>query len=128
MSLKSINRITYVLLLGLFAAVSMAKAAEQTIKLVERLDHHWQREFVSYPFTPEEGKCKLGSVQLSGPNGPLPVQLSNIKVWPDTDFVKSAGLSFVVDELAPLATNIYKVSYGTAEPRGQEQSPTLDIG
>jgi len=50
----------------------------------------------------EGGECRADSVALAGPQGPLPVQLSQIESWPGTEWVKSARLSFIAD-LAPLA-------------------------
>ena len=66
-----------------------------------------------------------GSVRLSGPQGAQPGQLADAVLWPGTDSVKSATLAFVVDELAPLATNIYAVTYGPAV--AAEPAPATDL-
>ncbi|MHB9131608.1 MAG: hypothetical protein ACYDBB_11040 [Armatimonadota bacterium] len=98
-------------------AMSGLQAAEYRIVLPEQLNHRWTRELVTYPFTAAQGACVAESVRLSGPQGALPVQLAEVEHWPGTAFVKSAKIAFVVDELAPLATNTYTVSYGpTALP------------
>lgn len=94
------------------------------ITLTDYLDHRWTREFVTYPFATERGQCVAESVTLNGPNGPQPVQLTNIVYWPDTRFVKTATLAFVVDELAPLTTHDYTVTYA---PQGAVKQPAGDL-
>ena len=91
--------------------LTVSRAAEYQIVLPEQLNHRWTHELVTYPFTAEQGACVAESLRLSGPNGPLPAQLSEMANWPGTHFVKSATLAFVVDELAPLSTHTYTVSY-----------------
>lgn len=90
-----------------------ARAADVSFTVVERLNRRWAHEWVAYPFRAEPGACVSQSVTLTGPTGPLPVQLANVECWPGTAFVKTAALTFVVDELTPLATNVYTATYGT---------------
>ena len=105
-------RFTMLLLLLLVGCAIFAPAAEQQIVLTERLNRTWIREPVSYPFTAAEGACITESVRLTGAQGPIPVQLTQIERWPDTQFVKSARVVFIVNELAPLTEHAYTVSYG----------------
>ncbi len=103
-------------------AHSPSLAAEQTITLQDHLSRNWQNQLLSYPFSAPEGACIPTSLQLTGPGtkGPLPVQLSDITYWPDNKTVKTATLWFITD-LAPLAKDIYKLSYSTTSI---QQSPS----
>jgi hypothetical protein len=101
-------------LLGL----SAAWAGEQTLVLREHLNLRWTRELVTYPFTPPKGACLDGTVTLTGPQGPQPVQLIQVEHWPGTQQVKSARIAFIAD-LEPLATNTYTVRYSATPPKGQ---------
>jgi hypothetical protein len=100
-----------VLLAGI---MGVAGAAEQKYLLTERLNRQWTRELVTYPLTADKGACVAESVRLTGPTGPLPVQLTQVERWPDTPFVKSAMVAFVVEDLAPLAEHTYTLTYGPA--------------
>ncbi len=107
--------ISALLLLFLCAAGHLQCApATQTIAVRELLNQSYANEWVSYPFTAPQGACLADSVQLTGPRGPVAVQLSAVEFWPGTRSVKSAQLSFLVDTLPPLATNSYTVTYGGA--------------
>ena len=77
-----------------------------------------------FQFAAKKGTCVPESVTLTGPQGPLPVQLSQVELWPATRWgelrskapsVKSARLSFVAD-LRPLATDTYTVRYASTPP------------
>ena len=117
---------TILLTTALLIACSMAGwSAQQQIVLTERLNARWAHELVTYPFTAEQGACVAESVRLSGPAGEVPVQLSNIETWPNSQFVKSATLAFVVDSLPPLATNSYQVSYGPVAVK--DAAPAADL-
>ena len=96
-------------------AVPLA-AEEQTIVLRDYLRQNWTNELVTYPFVAKEGTCREGSAMLTGPRGPVAVQLSDVECWPGTACVKSARLSFIAD-LAPLATNRYTLRCGDARRR-----------
>src|SRR3972149_5029747 len=91
--------------------VHLARAAEQRIVLRDYIQQEWKNELVTYPFSAPEGACHPDSVTLTGPKGPVPVQLSEIELWPGSQSVKSAKLSFIAN-LAPLATDTYTVTYG----------------
>jgi hypothetical protein len=99
------------LMTGFVLALS-AQAAEKTMILKDQLNRAWTNELVSYAFEAPKGACAAGSIALKGPNGPVPVQLSEVQAWPNTTFVKSARLSFVVPLLEPLASQSYAISYG----------------
>jgi len=97
-----------------FFAPLSAGAEEKKIILEEHLNRRWTHQLLTYPFEAGKGHCAPESVTLTGPNGPLAVQLSDVALWPGTQSVKSARLSFVVEELMPLATQTYTVTYGPA--------------
>ena len=109
-------------LLMAFAVVVLIPACcwggERQIVLRDYLNQQWTNELLSYPFSAAEGACDARSVTLTGPRGPVPVQLSEVELWPGTQSVKTAKLSFLAD-LAPLATDTYTVQEGnkpTAPP------------
>ena len=87
-----------------------AMAGEHRIVLKEHVHRQWTNELLSYPFEAPEGACHEGSLSLEGPEGPKPVQLSDVRYWPTTRAVKSATLWLVAD-LAPLSTDEYTVRY-----------------
>jgi hypothetical protein len=103
-----------------------AMAGEQRIVLQEHVGRQWTNELLSYPFEAPEGACGADSLSLQGPEGPIPVQLSNIEVWPATRTVKSATLWLVAD-LAPLATNAYAVRYQAGASRGPSAGGDLAV-
>lgn len=90
-----------------------AMAGEQKYELGEHLGKSWRQEVVSYEFAAKTGECVANSLQLQGPQGPVPVQLSEVELWPGTQFVKSGRVAFVVDELKPQSTATYTLSFGT---------------
>ncbi|MHB9023894.1 MAG: hypothetical protein ACYC7E_06910 [Armatimonadota bacterium] len=85
-------------------------AGEAKIILRDYLQQQWTNELLSYPISAPKGACDASSVTLTGPQGPLPVQLSEITYWPGTQSVKSAKLCFITS-LAPLAADTYTVRY-----------------
>ena len=93
----------------------------------EQLNVDRKHELVTYPFTAENGACVADSLRLSGPNGAVPVQLANIACWPETTFVKSATLAFVVDALAPRTTNTYQLTFGPAAVQDAVPVPDLTV-
>jgi hypothetical protein len=99
-------------LLALLLALG-AFAATQQFVVKELLNQRYANELVTYPFSAGKGACVADSLALSGPNGPQPVQLSDVELWPKTNCVKSGKVSFLVTALEPLATNTYTLSYGT---------------
>jgi len=115
---------TAVVLAGLVMAGALrpAAAGEHRIVLKDYVNRQWTNELLSYPFEAPQGTCHVDSVSLRGPDGPVPVQLSDVEYWPGSRTVKSARLWLVAD-LAPLAENVYTVHYGpeamrTAARRG----------
>lgn len=96
----------------------IAMSNEQRIVLRDYLKQQWTNELVTVPFSAKNGSCHEESVELNDPTGPLPVQLSEVKHWPGTKWVKSAKLSFIAD-LAPLAAETYTVRYGTKLVKAQ---------
>ena len=102
-----------------------AQAGEQRIVLGEYLNLQWTNQLLHYPFAAPRGQCPLDSVRLSGPLGqPVPVQLSDVELWPGTQTVKTAQLWFVTD-LAPLAKDAYTVTFG--DKPGAGASPGTDL-
>ena len=110
---------------ALFLGAFPVPGAETTIVLKEHLNRQWNGELLTYPLEFPEGQCVPDSVVLSGPNGQIPSQLSAVQLWPDTEFVKSAGLSFIVDELRPLTALTYKVTYGPEAVK--QETPNTDL-
>jgi hypothetical protein len=104
------------MLAGWLAALPSTSADEQRIVLREYVNRQWTDELIGYPFAAPEGTCEAGSIRLSGPDGPVAVQLTDAESWPGTTKVRSARLWLVAD-LAPLAENVYTVRYGPAAVR-----------
>ena len=69
--------------LAMTVVASNSLAAEQTIVLRDYIKQAWSNELLSYPFSAPKGACLPESVTLTGPQGPLPAQLSEIEFWPD---------------------------------------------
>ena len=107
-----------------FGLSGLVSAGERRIPLREHLDKTWPNELVTFPFTAGKGECHPASVTLTGPKGPMPVQLSHVKCWPGTKWVRTAKLSFITD-LAPLARDTYVVRYGTQPTKASP--PTTDL-
>lgn len=101
------------------AAPGSARALEREIVLREQLGADWKRELVGFPFEAEKGSCRRDTLSLSGPRGPVAVQLTEASLWGGGgDFVRSGRLVFVTD-LAPLETLHYTLrcqSDGPAAP------------
>ncbi|MEI7435724.1 MAG: hypothetical protein WCL16_02825, partial [bacterium] len=106
---------------------SATQAADYVITLPELLNHHWQHELVTYPFSADKDACATNSVQLTGPGGRLPVQLAGVELWPGTTSVKSAALAFVVEDLPALATQSFTVAYGPAPVAKAVGMPDLTV-
>ena len=100
------------------------QAAEKRLVLRDYIEQKWKNELLTYPFSAPEGECHPDSVALTGPRGPVPVQLSQLALWPGTPSVKSATLAFIVD-LLPLATDDYTIRYGR-EPAAST-GPVTDL-
>ncbi|MHB9023899.1 MAG: hypothetical protein ACYC7E_06935 [Armatimonadota bacterium] len=105
-------------------APSGVQAGERKFVLREPLRKPWTHELVSVPFTAKQGECRMDSVTLTGPNGPVPVQLTQVEYWARTPFVKTARVSFLAG-LAPLAEDAYVLRFAkTATPSAL---PTTDL-
>ena len=92
--------------------------------LSECVNKRWTHEFVSFPFNAPQGRCAPGSLLLTGPSGPLPAQLADVELWPGGPSIKSGRVTFIVDELAPLTTQTYALTYG---PRTSSASTPSDL-
>ena len=109
MSRKLLTSLLTLLMLGALAA---AQAGEKQIVLRDHLNKQWTQELLTYPFSAPRGQCHRYSLTLTDPQGrPVPVQLSDVELWPGTHSVKAAKLSFIAD-LVPLAADTYTVRYG----------------
>jgi len=97
---------------GVVLCAALAHGGTKRIILKEHLNRLWRGQMVTYPFEAPKGQCVPESLRLSGPGGPLPIQLSDAHLWPNSPSVKSGELSFVVDELKPLETHTYTVTFG----------------
>ncbi|MCX5659860.1 MAG: hypothetical protein NTW19_09080 [Planctomycetota bacterium] len=94
------------------AAESMASGAAITLR--EHLNQTYARELLHYPFEPKSA-CVADSLQVAGPKGPVAAQLTDVELEsPKSDRVKSAKLAILVDELKPLTSTNYTVTYGKA--------------
>ncbi|MHB9132640.1 MAG: hypothetical protein ACYDBB_16345 [Armatimonadota bacterium] len=101
------------LLVVLAASLLSVWAFDQPVVLREKLGFTWTHELVSFPFSAKETTCHEDSITLTGPHGPVPVQLTGVIYWPGTPWVKTARIAFITD-LAPLATDTYTLHYATA--------------
>jgi hypothetical protein len=120
-------RMALVLLLaGWLSGAAAAADGERQMVLREYVQRQWKDELISYPFQAAVDRCDPGSVRLTGPDGPMAVQLTDIRRWPGTDSVRSARLWLVAD-LAPLAENVYTVRYGPAESAGPAVTGDLTV-
>lgn len=106
-------------------AAGAAKPATETLTVREQLNQTYARELVTYPFAAKDGACVADSVQLAGPNGPVAAQLTDIEFWPGkkAQYVKAARVAFIVDDLKPLATVPYALSYG----KSAAKPPATDL-
>jgi hypothetical protein len=100
----------------LVATTGPTSAGQQNIIIREHLGQRWTRELVTYPFAAEKGQCHPNSIKLIGPDGPVPVQVTDVVTWPDAPHVKTAKLTFVVD-VASGANDTYKVQYAEVATR-----------
>ncbi|MDA1142478.1 MAG: hypothetical protein O3B01_28265 [Planctomycetota bacterium] len=102
----------FVMMAALFLQGLDAKPTTKTITITEHLNQTYGRELMSFPFTAKKSSCVPDSVQLSGPDGPVPVQLTEVEFWSDKKKdVKSAALVFSVEGLKPLTSSNYTLSY-----------------
>ncbi len=125
--MRRIPAASVVLGIVLTAAVAgRAVAGRRQIVLNEHVNRRWTGELLSYPFEVPEGACHVDSLRLRGPNGPQPVQLSDVEYWLATRTVKSATLWLVAD-LAPRATNVYTVGYGAKPAPGPSATGDLAL-
>ena len=62
--------------------VRPATAGEHRIVLKEHVNRQWTNELLSDPFAAPKGACHVDSVSLRGPQGPKPVQFSDVEYWP----------------------------------------------
>lgn len=89
-----------------------ARAGEHVFVLKEHLDRTWRDQMLTYEFEAEADACHPESVRMEGPDGPMPVQLSEVENWEGTPFVRRAKVSFYVKELPPLTRQRYVLQYG----------------
>ena len=115
------------LILLMLAALAAAQAGEKQIVLRDYISQEWKNELLTYPFSAPQSACRPDSVTLVGPQGrPMPVQLSDVELWPGTQSVKAAKLSFIAD-LAPLAADTYTVRYSDRPATGAPLATDLKV-
>lgn len=102
-------------------------AGERHITLAEELGWGWAREVVSYPFEAQPGECRAASLRLTGPAGPLAVQLSDVELHPGTEFVRRGRVAFLVDELQPLQARNYTLAFGPEAPAAAGPAADLQV-
>lgn len=103
-------------------ALALPAAAEtMTLTLREHLGRGWAPELLTYPFSATlETQSLPDSLQVTGPEGPVPAQFIEVVTWPDSPYVKSAQLA-LVSGLKPLEQKIFEVRYG---PRAVPPPPS----
>jgi hypothetical protein len=89
--------------------------------LRDYLGQQWANELVFFPMTAPQGACDARTARLTGPQGAMPVQLTEVTPWSDGT-VKSAKVAFIAG-LMPQAKDTYTVSYGG--PAGE--MPAMDL-
>jgi len=96
----TISHIPRVLVLSLVAvtlfAANQSKGegeAHLDIVLKDHINHDWSNELVTYRLTFGPGECHKSFVELVGPQGSIPFQLSDVQE-DDKGFVASARTSF----------------------------------
>lgn len=93
-------------------ASAVAYPSPATITVREQLNQTYGSQLLYYSFEPKSA-CVADSIQVVGPKGPVPAQLTEIEFEsPKSDRVKSAKLAILVDELKPLTSAAYTVTYG----------------
>lgn len=99
------------ILVGL--ATGCVRSGQHDIVLEEHLNRTWRDQMLTYEFEAPRRTCHPESLQMDGPDGPLPVQISEVETWPGTAYVRRAKVAFYVSELEPLATQQYVLNYGS---------------
>lgn len=124
---KLVNRYSSLWATICFSLISIvsAHAAEKTIVLKDHIGLTWTNEFVSYPMQFDKGACGVGSLAVVSGGKTIPAQLTDVELWPGTQFVKKANVAFVVDTLTPQATNNYSVRFAAS---GTPAKPASDLG
>ena len=93
-----------------------ALSTPEPIQLREQLNQTYGPELISVSFHAGNQECVLDGIQLTGPQGSVAVQLSDLEFWPgENKFVKSARLWFIADDLKPLTTATYTPTVKTAK-------------
>ena len=106
----------------LLLAAPIARAASQEIQIKDHLDQTWTGEYVSYPLAFAQKACHKDSTNLILDGAPVAHQLSDVELWPDSDCVKTAVISFIVERLDPLGERKYLLSY---QPNAQTSTATV---
>lgn len=92
-------------------AAGAVDLSQGSITLHERLNQTYGREAVAFPFTAADKACPADRLTLTGPDGAVPVQLSDIATWPGAaKTIQSATLTFVAEKLDPLASRNYTLA------------------
>lgn len=109
------------------AAILTARAGETTFRLKELLGRDWRDELVDRSFEAEPETCHRRSFRFRGPDGlPRPMQLSGIELYPGTDFVKSARVSFLAD-LPAHAVREWTLTHGPEALAEPDEMPGLGL-
>lgn len=99
-------------ILAALAVTAVAQAADHTYTITEPFGLAWGPDRVTYPVEFPQGDVKpAGVALLDGAGQPVPVQLSEVELWPDGKTVKKAQASFLVS-LQPEQTATWKLSAG----------------
>jgi hypothetical protein len=105
-----------------------AQAAQERIVLKEHLNRQWKDEVVRYILVFKDGEYAEGSGRLLHNGKEIPFQLSKIITFrPGYRGKNSAALSFVVDNLAPRATETYTFQYSDKPGSGRNVPSALKV-
>ena len=100
MTISHIPRVllSFLLAVTLFAPNQSHGEGEAHLDIVlkDHINHEWSHELLSYDVTFDAGTCHLSTLELSGPEGALPVQLSGVQA-DGGGFVTAAQLWFITD-------------------------------
>lgn len=95
------------------AAGAVAAAEQKSFTIQEPFGLAWGPDRVSYVVELPQGAAKPEGFSLADSKGqPVPVQLTNVELWPDGKSVKTGTLSFMAT-LAPAEKGIWTLTAGT---------------
>lgn len=113
------------------AWAALAGAADQrapAVAVFELGEHCGERhppQAVSFALTAPENGIEPDHVSLLGPRGPVRHQLTDIELWPETKFVRTARV-WTVTDLAPFEVRRFEV-VSSESPAGEQNPEQGDV-